>query len=234
MLRRGYKDVERGSMWLVPPRAKALFRVQDFPFFKHILISYFWPVAPGSRFLHHAPRQVRDDPFGNLKRVAALYIFPWTTTKSILASLIILSTTGRHLVHKNPKMFFMILGPLRKKNLYSIHGVQGFEFIYWTLLKIFLTQSKLGLTTQLNHSISAEYFFQKNLIPETGIGLISQDLSLEISDPLVYKNLYQKAAPLGQLCSQIKTVLTNIYFLVHEYQVFPPFIYYSLPVLSHD
>ncbi|KNZ51533.1 uncharacterized protein VP01_3914g3 [Puccinia sorghi] len=61
----------------------------------------------------------------------------------------------------------------------------GFQVIYRNLLKMFLTQSKLGLTTQLALPMLAKYFVRKILIPETALGLISQDLSLAISDPLV-------------------------------------------------
>ena len=72
---------------------------------------------------------------------------------------------------------------------HSSYGVQGFEVIYRNLLKMFLSQSKLGLTTQMALPMSAEYFVWKVLIPETALGLISEDFSLAISDPFVYKTL---------------------------------------------
>ena len=37
--------------------------------------------------------------------------------------------------------------------------------------------------------MSAEYFVRKVLIPETALGLISEDFSLAISDPFVHKTL---------------------------------------------
>ena len=76
----------------------------------------------------------------------------------------------------------------------SSYGVQGFEIIYRTLLNMFLSQSNLALTTQLALPMSAEYFVQKILIPETALGLISEDLSLAISDPFVYQTLADSRA----------------------------------------
>ncbi|KNZ62194.1 uncharacterized protein VP01_1300g4 [Puccinia sorghi] len=67
--------------------------------------------------------------------------------------------------------------------------VQGFEIIYGTLLKMFLSQTELIITTQLALPMTAEYFLQKVLIPETALGLILEDLSSPMSDPFVSRQL---------------------------------------------
>jgi len=74
--------------------------------------------------------------------------------------------------------------------------VQGFEVIYRTLTKMFLTDAALTTITHFTQPLSPEYVVRKVLVPEAAACLIAEDLSTSITDPQVYKTL-EDSRPYG-------------------------------------
>ncbi|PLW50924.1 hypothetical protein PCASD_01126 [Puccinia coronata f. sp. avenae] len=94
--------------------------------------------------------------------------------------------------HKSQSLFYDInLFELEQPGYY---GVQGFQKIYNTLHRMFLSSTTLEHTTQLAHPVSAEFLVRKVLIPETARSLIAKDIKTYPSDPQVQQTLEESRA----------------------------------------
>ena len=74
-------------------------------------------------------------------------------------------------------------------NFFSSYGVQGYEVIYQTLHRMFLSGGSMELISNLAQPLPPEYFLHKVLVPETSLGLIAEDINKPISDPIVGEKL---------------------------------------------
>ncbi|KAA1098690.1 hypothetical protein PGTUg99_007234 [Puccinia graminis f. sp. tritici] len=68
------------------------------------------------------------------------------------------------------------------------YGAQGFETIYRTLQTTWfrLHEDKIA---KLAHPMAPEYFLRKVMLPEVALGLIAEDMNLDIAHPLVRQTL---------------------------------------------